>query len=392
MPPPASPEVALTLALVGTAARRRDGEAQIRELAERVDHTALERVLRRHVLLALAGTRLEAVAPERLSDELRGAIRQEVDATRRRGSVQAALTPRWVATLEAAGIRCLPVKGSGLAQRIHGDLGLRPSADVDLLVAAEQLREAVAILREDGFVAPRDPVSKDGLPAMHFQLHHPRGALPEIELHWRLCWYEEGFSATLLRHSAMGPDGIRVAHPPEELAALLLFYARDGFAGLRLAADIAAWWDVMGDTLAPRALEAVAEAHPELRFVLATAAVIAERLVGLPAGRLLDPAPAFTARGRAAARLANWDLSGTPGQHLTNVYLVDLMLSPSGGEWAALRRQLFRMARPRTGAARVVEEIRRHLLRPPTRAARSAAGLWRIRGERTVAPPVPPAA
>ena len=52
--------------------------------------------------------------------------------------------------------------------------------------------------------------------------------------------------------------------PADELAALLLYYARDGFAGLRLAADIAAWWDANGRGLPDGALDDLVGAYPAL--------------------------------------------------------------------------------------------------------------------------------
>jgi hypothetical protein len=55
----------------------------------------------------------------------------------------------------------------------------------------------------------------------------------------------DGFSAAVLERSLL-VDGMRRLEPVEQLAALLLFYARDGFLGLRFVADIAAWWDRHG--------------------------------------------------------------------------------------------------------------------------------------------------
>ena len=209
-------------------------------LATRADYTRLARLLRSHSLLGLVGARLEATVGGRAlphSPPPCAGDRAYAPA----GMGHAALAVRWTSTLEAAGIDCLALKGPLLAQRIHGDLGLRSSGDVDLLVEPARLDEAVALVRRDGFAPPPDKRSRAGLPELHYRLDDPTGRLPRVELHWRIHPYEQSFSRDLLRRSAVDGSGVRIACPADELAALLLFYARDGFAGLRLASDLAAW-------------------------------------------------------------------------------------------------------------------------------------------------------
>ncbi len=178
MPASASPEASLALRLVATAERRSAYEGEIRALADRVDPARLIRFLRAQTLLPLAGSRLAALG-EPASPELAAAVDADREAFRRRGSAQSMLGLRWATKLEAAGIPCLPLKGALLGQRIHGDLGLRGAGDVDLLVPAAQLGDAVEILRDDGFGPPADRTSANGLPEIHFRLDDPKGALPE---------------------------------------------------------------------------------------------------------------------------------------------------------------------------------------------------------------------
>jgi hypothetical protein len=383
----ASPEAALALLLVGTSARRAAAAGDISLLAARADYARLGGRLRLQGLLGLAGSRLEAHVGERLPEAFRAAVRRNLESARTRGAVQAAFAIRWMARLEAGDIACLPLKGPLLGQRLFGDLGFRSSNDVDLLVSPTRLWEAVALLREDGFAPPRDRLSAAGLPEWHLQLEDPKGNLPRVELHWRVHWYEERFSSDMLSRSSIDPSGYRTPRPVDELAGLLLFFAREGFLGLRQLSDLAAWWDAFGESLAPLALEEIADAYPELRHALATSMEVAGRMAGLPANRLLDERPAFSRRSRAAARMANWNLDGSLGQKTTTYHLIDLLLSPPGGRVAAVRRHLFREPRPRTGMAGVLERIRCRI-RPPARIARAAAGLWRVRGQRTFSPPV----
>jgi hypothetical protein len=384
----ASPEAALALLLVGTAGRRAAAAADIRALAARADLAKLTRRLMLQGHLGLAGSRLDAIEGGRLPRSFREAVDRSVEVTRRRGAVQATIAMRWTEKLEAAGIACLPIKGPLLGQRLFGDLGLRASGDVDLLVAPGDLWETAAIVRADGFAAPRDRLSADGLPERHLHLDDPSGRLDAVEVHWRIHWYERAFSADVLARSARDDAGLRVAQPADELAALLLFLARESFLGLRPLSDIAAWWDAFGDRLPPLALQPAVESYPELRFALATAAEVAGRLVGLPAERLLDLEPARAPRSRAAARLVNWDLSGSLRDKETIFQLVDWLLTPRGQRAVTLRRHLFRDPNPRSTRAAVAAELIRSKLRPVNRAARGAVTLRRFRGSRTFSPPV----
>src|SRR3954451_12256730 len=96
----------------------------------------------------------------------------------------------------------------------------------------------------------------------------------------------------------------RIPLPSDELAGLLIFYARDGYVGLRPLADITAWWDVYGTQLPQPALDELAAAYPELRRTWTATAAVLERLVGLPRRALVSSGP--DRRGATAMRVANW--------------------------------------------------------------------------------------
>jgi hypothetical protein len=172
------------------------------------------------------------------------------------------------------------------------------------------------------------------LPALHESLAHP--TLPRVELHWRIHWYETRFAAdALARAVRVGPHEPLVMLPGDGLAALILFYARDGFAGLRMPADAAAWWDTRCAGLnADKIIEETAIRYPELGGALRLGAEMLGALVGLPTCQRTE-----SVRLRAAGELA------TPFQEITlaearaKVGLVDLLLAPPGGARAALRRE-----------------------------------------------------
>ncbi len=218
--------------------------------------------------------------------------------------------------LADAGIRSVALKGPLLGESIYGDPGRRLSSDIDLLVPPEQLHTAVEVMRGLGYGAPADHVYDGGLPLLHFMLVHERGELPPVELHWRVHWYERSFARERLLPPAVDPLGGWRPAPADELAALLLFYARDGFVGLRLACDLGAWWDVYGAQLPPRPLDELLRAYPAFARVIPVAVQVAARVVGLPAARIVGEMPRLGLRGRMAVRLANPNPQSSPPSYM----------------------------------------------------------------------------
>jgi hypothetical protein len=211
---------------------------------------------------------------------------------------------------------------------------MRYSRDVDVLVSREQLARAVDALAPLGW---RPAAGEAPDPLLHVVLVHDAG-LPEIEVHWRVHWYEAEFGAQALARAEKGADGIRRLGPEDDLAALMLYHARDGFAGLRHPIDIAAWWDLHGTDSGPPVVESIVHEHPALRRALTASAALLERLVGVPAPRLIDlPARLPWGAARAIA-LANPFMRGRPQQITAEVSLVDGLLSPRGQRIPFFRR------------------------------------------------------
>ena len=238
-------------------------------------------------VLELAGTS----APAAFAD----AVAEQTEAARQAGGLMELTTLRVAAALETAGIANVPLKGPLLARSLHGDPGARFSRDIDVLVGREDLQRAAAALEPLGWRPERGA----GEPVLHLALAHESG-LPEVELHWRLHWYESEFAARALARAQPGPDGVRRLQDVDELTALLLYHARDGFAGLRHAIDAAAWWDAH-DTADDRVLLAeVALEHPALARALSASATVLDQLVGIPADRLVPGASRPPVGGEAS--------------------------------------------------------------------------------------------
>lgn len=333
------PEHELLLTLAGTGERRRLGAQRIHELAAAADWGRLEQLLEAGRLFPNLGPRLAEVVPSHAVaafEHSLGAARQaagseEIVLQLTIEQARAALTDR--------GIRSASLKGPLLGRAAFGEAGRRFSSDVDILVPPEALREAVAALRELGYGPPIDHVEADGLPLLHFTLIHGENRLPPVELHWRIHWYEREFAQRhLLPPSPDSPSDWRPA-AEAELAALLLFYARDGFVGLRYPTDLGAWWDRHASQLDADAFDRILREHPLLQPSLTTALAVAERTIGIPVRQLIgDRTPRL--RGRLAVLLADPYPYLTVQQVYAEIGLIDGLLAPPGQFAAYVRRQI----------------------------------------------------
>jgi hypothetical protein len=324
----------LMLLVAGTRARRAQTAGRVRELCEQMPWDALLADLAHQGLVPLLGGRILELAGPQAPTEFARTVRDHTAASRKTGALLELATLRIATALEVAGVPNVPLKGPLLARALHGDPGMRQSRDVDVLVERGHLERAAAALGPLGW-RPEHRSATDAV--LHVRLVHDQG-LPDIELHWRVHWYETEFGAKALARAEPGPAGVRRLCPVDGLAALMLYHARDGFAGLRHPSDVAAWWDAEEHMPRPL-LERVVCAHPSLTRALVTSATVLERLVGVPAAGLVEPPPRLPWGPRAAVPLANPLMRGSPSQITAEVSLVDGLLAPRGQRIAFLRRR-----------------------------------------------------
>jgi hypothetical protein len=333
----------LVVLLSAGVARRAKAATRIELLLETTDQDRLLTVLDRLQLTSLVGDRAVRLVGARRLPIIAAGAAAAAAATRPHAQRLAIIQRAVLRRLRAAGIVAAPLKGPDLAERIHGDLGLRPSADVDVLVDPDRLDDAVAAVRELGY-GPPPPAHAPWLRELHLRLDHPAATMPPVEIHWRAEWYAVRGAPGGLARAALArsvADCAGVGHrlqPEDELALLLLVFARDGLVGLRLAADIAAWWDRYGAAIAPGAMQRIVDSDPALAAPLATAALSCALLVGLPAADLLDLEPARRLRTRLAGRLAD-PLVELPARRRAAT-LVDGLLSSRHTLRPYLRRRL----------------------------------------------------
>jgi hypothetical protein len=327
---PVAPEEALAFWLAGTADRRAQARGRIVELAGRIDFDQLSAYLQRQRLLALLGFRLIQICDTVPASFVEAVERQTVHGQRHQ-LLFAHQARSFARLLEDRGIEAVPLKGPLLAERIYANPGHRGvSSDLDYLVRADRLDEAVETIRTLGYELRDDDIWADGLPHYHYGLVPADPAMPKIELHWRVHWYERRFASDLVGRSELDRQRVRLPVPDDEFAALLLIYARDGFVGLRFAADIAAWWDAHSAVDQLPALGRVIDTYPELRGAIASGAAAAHRVAGLPPVERGLAADEARLRPRLAAQMVNWRGIGTQRQVARDITLIDLLLTPPG--------------------------------------------------------------
>ena len=385
-----SAEEELALLLCGTQERRRRAQDRIEQLAGAVEFDSLSALLARQNVMFIAYYRLLEAAPESVPGHIRNLLTDFAALRSRRGLMTEALALQFQADLEREGVPTLPLKGPLLSRDLYGDPGMRSTIDLDLLVPPEQLDLAVRTIAARGYLLRPDVNQMNGLPLFHELLIHDAGLLLPVELHWRVHWYETRFSRGMLDRSVDTPDGRR-ARAEDELASLLLIYARDGFVGLRLAADIATWWDRHGHVAKTPMLDATAADYPEVGQALGATASLLEDLVGVPRRSLLSDPDRPSWRQRTAVHLANWEGVGDPDQVTANVTFVDWLLAIRGG-WLGFARRT--MVPPRAKLVQMYglpekARLRRcwwRLAHGPKLMIRYLMALWRIRGGRRWVP------
>lgn len=311
-----------------------------RELAGDLHWAQLVETLSSRRLLPVLGPRIIELADGRASEDFVVAVNEALDVGRRHSGFLLLVAQRVMSALTTAGIRSAQLKGPLLAEAIYRDLGRRLSNDIDLLVAPEQLHQAVDVVRTLGYAAPADYLDASGLPMLHFSLRHEREELPPLELHWRIHWYERSFARERLLPLTAGTPGDWRPRPADEFAALLLFYARDGFVDLRLATDLSAWWDAFGVDLAPGVLTELLREYPAQARAILVALKVSENTVGLPVGRLVRQTSRWGIRDRIAVRLANPNPRASRSQLYADTGFIDGLLTPPGGFAAFVRRKV----------------------------------------------------
>ncbi|WP_042315982.1 nucleotidyltransferase domain-containing protein [Desulfofarcimen acetoxidans] len=158
-------------------------------------------------------------------------------------------TVRIVKCLENHGIPCLVLKGVPLALRLYGDIYLRPSKDIDILVHPDLLEKAQAILENEGYyridtknltTRQLEIYSKASPNSFHFSYWH---SSKEINLELHIKPIDRGYVLSLPIEGNVNRIGIAgnplpVLLDEEWLLYLILHGAKHAWFRLRWLNDI----------------------------------------------------------------------------------------------------------------------------------------------------------
>jgi hypothetical protein len=141
-------------------------------------------------------------------------------------------------------IKSLHLKGPVLAQEMYGDISMRKSKDLDILVRKEDLEKTEQLLFELGYEKQEaDTVLNEAKWREHHIEYHHKERKTAVEIHWRLCPFpadEPSFEDLWARKKESKVTDVPVYYPGEEDLFLYLVShgARHGWFRLKWLYDI----------------------------------------------------------------------------------------------------------------------------------------------------------
>lgn len=145
--------------------------------------------------------------------------------------------------LESAAVPVVVLKGPVLGERLYSDPRMRLSADLDLLIACNDLARATQALETIGFRAAQESQARF-LRRYHYHIVLSRSCPPVIELHFRLC---DGFGVEIAAEEFLSRAGVHrtsrgtvagILSPEDELLYLCIHAAGHRFLRLSWLYDI----------------------------------------------------------------------------------------------------------------------------------------------------------
>ncbi|WP_168735852.1 nucleotidyltransferase domain-containing protein [Cohnella fermenti] len=159
--------------------------------------------------------------------------------------------------LEREGIPTIALKGIWLSERLYGSMGVRPTADIDLLVREEQLEDASKLLYSLGF--ENADIERHNSYHRMFGKRNPGTQSPIfVELHWHVIQtdYCRMECSRLWEHSKpLGSyEHIRELSAPDLFYTMCLHGAKHHMSSLKHVLDIARMIHLFGPQISYESL------------------------------------------------------------------------------------------------------------------------------------------
>jgi hypothetical protein len=170
-------------------------------LQKGIDWSYLLQMAFRHNVTPLLFRSLEAVAPTAVPEEVRAQLKQQIQVNIQGNLFLTKELLNLLTLFEQHRIPAIPYKGPVLAVSVYGDLGLRPSNDLDILVQERHLLQAMDVLISHGYQMIRpssiaqiekslQPIRINELVQKSLWAYQLIFSHPErqgvVELHWRI--------------------------------------------------------------------------------------------------------------------------------------------------------------------------------------------------------------
>ena len=248
-------EFRLALACARWPLRAQDG-SEIRQLAGGpLDWNWFKRIVDRNQILPLVYTNLRDALGGSAHGEILGSLRDGALGHIGHSMSQAAQLVRVSESIRSAGLESLALKGVSLSALAYGNLAMRTTGDIDLLVAAPQVSEVERVLLSLGYtrLEPKAELTPRRMKHYlryykHFTYACDEGA--PIELHWRLF-----HNIPLLKQAdrqippsvpiKVGSGVVDTLSPNELFLYLAVHGAIHGWPILKWLADLGAMLSVM---------------------------------------------------------------------------------------------------------------------------------------------------
>jgi hypothetical protein len=245
---PSSPEFRLAAACaICPSADRRADEIRV-AAAEPIDWPHFMRVAKRHQVVGLVHHGLRHAERE-VPASIRREIGEQAASSTRENLAMAREALRLQEEFDAAKLPVIFVKGASLAVLAYGDMGLRGSKDIDLVVPVETLPAATSLLTRAGYRRfDPPPEIGNGRLGLLMSLRRDFGFVHQItglrlELHWRLFLNPHTMSeASIMAASRLvpltGTMGLRTLGEEDLFAYLCAHGALHRWNQLKWLADI----------------------------------------------------------------------------------------------------------------------------------------------------------